>query len=63
MAESRLAAISVSTLSRVNVKYAYALRSWQPTRPRDLVQLRQAHPVCILDDQRVAVAHIDAGLN
>ena len=28
-----------------------------------LVQLRQAHPVCILDDQRVAVAHIDAGLD
>ena len=63
MAESRLAAISVSTLSRVKVKYAYALRELRPTRPRiwyswlnpmrsafsmiSVLQLRTSTPVSI----------------
>jgi len=31
--------------------------------PANLVQLRKAHAVGVLNDQRVAVAHIDPGLN
>ena len=63
MADSRLAATSVSTLSRVKVKYAYARREERPTRPRiwyscespmrsafsmiSVLQLRTSTPVSI----------------
>ncbi len=63
MADSRFWAMSVRGLVPPEGEVGVGLAAGAAHPAPDLVQLGQAHAVGILNDQGVAVAHVDAGFN